>query len=74
MAKLEFRGYLPHQEKPDKFEEFREIASKVYKLLSGGIVFSWIETLEQFDIIENNTEISNIELKEILGKSSHYLA
>ena len=70
MANLEFRGFLPQEEKPEKFDKFRELASETYKNLNGKIVFSWISTLEQFDIIENTTEKNDVEFKCVMKKYS----
>lgn len=73
MAELIFKGFLPQENKPEKFEKFREIANEIYKTVDGTIVFSWIEILQQFDIIENNTTKDNIELKSMLGINSPFL-
>jgi hypothetical protein len=73
MANLEFRGFLPQEEKPKKFEKFRELASETYKNLNGKIVFSWIPSLEQFDIIENKTKKNDIELRNMIGDDLTYL-
>tara|TARA_R110002096_G_C14261203_1_gene694703 strand:- start:88 stop:312 length:225 start_codon:yes stop_codon:yes gene_type:complete len=73
MANLEFRGFLPQEEKPERFGKFRELASETYKNLNGKIVFSWISTLEQFDIIENTTEKNDIELRNMIGNDLTYL-
>ena len=73
MAKLELRGYLPHEDKPEKFEKFRKIASEIYNEIDGHIIFSWEEKFEQLDNIENKTKIDYIDLKNMLGNDSKYL-
>jgi len=73
MVKLKFKPFLPKQEKPEKFDTFREIASSVYKNLNGSLTFIFIESLNQFEIEENTTEKSNAELKNMLGENSNYL-
>lgn len=73
MAELVFNGFLPQENKPENFEKFREIANEIYQTLDGNIVFSWIEILQQFDIIENNTNKNNTELKNMLGINSNFL-
>tara|TARA_R110000851_G_scaffold31670_1_gene85461 strand:- start:500 stop:724 length:225 start_codon:yes stop_codon:yes gene_type:complete len=73
MVKIEFRGFLPQEDKPEKFEKFRQIASVIFKTLDGNLVFSWITALEQFDIAENNTKKSDIEIRNMLGNDSNYL-
>lgn len=73
MVKLEFKEFLPQEEKPVKVKKFIEIASNVYEQLEGRLVFLWIEALEQFDIKENTTVKNDVELKNMLGDDSAYL-
>ena len=73
MVDLEFIGFLPHEEKPEKFEIFRNIASEIYRNLSGKLVFTWIEAFDLFDITENSTEKNYSELKNMLKDDLNYL-
>lgn len=73
MSNLKFKPLLPQQEKPESFEAFRKIASEVYKDLEGNITFMFLEGLNQFEIEENTTGKSDMELKNMLGVNSNYL-
>jgi len=73
MAELSFRGFLPTEEKPERFEQFRIIASEKLSDLEGKLTFSYIENYQQFDILENTTTKDESELRKILGEDSNYL-
>jgi len=73
MAELSFRGFLPIEEKPEQFEEFRKIAPELLKDLNGKLTFDYVSTYNQFDIAENTTNKTYSEIRKILGNSSKYL-
>ena len=73
MIKLKFKPFLPHQEKPERFEEFRKIASDVFKNLEGNLTFLYVSGINQFEILENTTDKKDFELKIMLGKYSNFL-
>lgn len=73
MAELSFRGFLPIEEKPEQFEEFRKIAPELLKDLNGKLTFDYVSTYNQFDITENTTNKTYSEIRKILGNSSKYL-
>lgn len=73
MAELSFRGFLPVEEKPEQFEEFRKIAPELLKDLKGKLTFDYVSTYNQFDITENTTNKTYSEIRKILGNSSKYL-
>lgn len=73
MAKLIFRGFLPTEEKPPSFKEFREIASNLFSPLEGKLVFDYVKAYGQFEISENTTEMDYSALIERLGENSKYL-
>ncbi|ADV50591.1 hypothetical protein Celal_3325 [Cellulophaga algicola DSM 14237] len=73
MAELIFNGFLPMEEKPEHFEEFRNITSELLSDLEGKLVFSYVSTYQQFDISENTTNKTYSEIRKILGDDSKYL-
>ena len=73
MAELSFRGFLPIEEKPEQFEEFRKIAPELLKDLNGKLTFDYVPTYNQFDITENTTDKNYSEIRKILGDCSKYL-
>ncbi len=73
MAILDFKGFLPMEEKPEQFEKFRKIASEVLADFNGKLTFDYISTYNQFDISENTTEKTDDEIRKILGDDSKYL-
>ena len=73
MINLKFKPFLPQQEKPKSFEDFRTIASDIYKNLKGNLTFIFLEGLSQFEIEENTTGKSETELKNMLGENSNYI-
>jgi hypothetical protein len=73
MAELNFTGFLPMEEKPEHFEQFRNIASTLLSDLEGKLTFSYVSTHQQFDISENTTNKTYSELRTILGNDSKYL-
>jgi len=73
MADLNFRGFLPMEEKPEQFEQFRKVASKKLSYLDGKLTFSYVINYQQFEILENSTNKNESELRKILGEDSKYL-
>ena len=73
MVELEFRGFLPNEEKPEQFQNFRKITSELFANLKGKLTFEYVSAYQQFDITENTTNKTYTELRKILGKNSKYL-
>lgn len=73
MAEIEFKGFLPMEEKPEQFEEFRKIAPELLADLNGKITFDYVTTYNQFDITENTTDKTYSEIRKILGNDSKYI-
>jgi hypothetical protein len=73
MINLKFKPFLPQEVKPKSFENFRQIASDIYKGLEGNLTFMFLEGLNQFEIEENTTNKNNVEIKNMLGEYSTYL-
>ena len=73
MAELNFKGFLPIEEKPEQFEEFRKIASELLADLNGKLTFDYVKTYNQFDISVNTTDKTYSEIRKILGNDSKYL-
>ena len=71
MAELIFNGFLPNEEKPIEFIEFRIIASEAYKDIQGKIIFDYIESERKFEIKESSVE-PNI-LIAMLGENVKFL-
>ena len=73
MAELNFTGFLPMEEKPEHFEQFRKIAPELFAHLDGKLTFDYVSTFNQFDITENTTDKTYSEIRKILGEDSKYL-
>ncbi len=73
MVELNFRGFLPTEEKPEFFELFREKTSELLKDLDGVIPFDFVGNYQQFDITKNTTDKTFSEIRKILGKYSKYI-
>jgi hypothetical protein len=73
MAELKFIGFLPTEEKPEQFENFRKITSELFANLKGKLTFEFVSIHQQFDITENTTNKTYNELRTILGESSKHL-
>ncbi|WP_034058510.1 hypothetical protein [Lacinutrix jangbogonensis] len=73
MAILNFKGFLPIEEKPKEFLKFREEVSELLNSLDGELTFSYVEKYKQFDITENTTNKTYIEIRQILGEISKHL-
>ncbi|EZH73656.1 hypothetical protein ATO12_17115 [Aquimarina atlantica] len=67
MANLEFTPFLPQENVPERFSEFRKLASSNKELqdVKGEIVFNYVSQYKQFDIEKNTTNISYKRLREI---------